>query len=177
MKSNSWIQIISWHFSHAGLNNVLALVISTTVSTVMLALASHSFFTGFDWDGMRQLMATDVASLPAWKIHRASTVYIGIVGICQETEVQLTALLIVYLRKVLVFALLLYRLAKQKWFYCRSDIAAARKEDIYITVGKDSMLCFWVTTLMPSVLYYVCLLCSLAQMQQGMASHYPKQSM
>lgn len=66
------------------------------------------FFTGFDWDGMRQLMGTDMANLLAWKIHRASTVYIGIIPICQETEVQLTALLIISLRRVLVFALLLY---------------------------------------------------------------------
>ena len=43
MKSNSWIQIISWHFSHVVLNNVLALIISTTVSTVTLAVASSSF--------------------------------------------------------------------------------------------------------------------------------------
>lgn len=52
-------------------------------------------------------MARNMANLPAWKIHRASTVYVGIVVICQETEVWLTALLIVSLRKVLVFALLL----------------------------------------------------------------------
>lgn len=95
---------------------------------------------------MKQLMAIDMANLPVWKIQRASTVYIGILVICQETEVQLTALLIVSLRKVLVFALLLYCFGKQKWFYCTSDIAAERKEDIYITAGKDTVLYFWVTT-------------------------------
>lgn len=33
MKSNSWIQSISWHFSHATLNDVLAWVIPPAVST------------------------------------------------------------------------------------------------------------------------------------------------
>lgn len=33
MKSNSWIQTISWHFSHATLNDVLAWVIPPAVST------------------------------------------------------------------------------------------------------------------------------------------------
>lgn len=33
MKSNSWIQIISWHFSHAALKDVLAWVIPPVVST------------------------------------------------------------------------------------------------------------------------------------------------
>lgn len=94
----------------------------------------------------------------AWKIHRASILYIGITLICQETEVQLTALLIVSLRKVPVFALLLYWLAKQKWFHCRSDIAAARKEDVCITAGKASVPYCWVTTWMHSVLCSVCLL-------------------
>lgn len=87
---------------------MLALVISTTVRTVMLFVVISSFFIDSVWDGMRQLMATDMANLPVWKIHRVSTVCIGIVVICQETEVQLIALLIVSLRKVLVFILLLY---------------------------------------------------------------------
>lgn len=167
MKSDLWIHIISWHFSLEVVNNVLALVISTTVRTVMLFVVISSFFIDSVWDGMRQLMATDMANLPVWKIHRVSTVCIGIVVICQETEVQLIALLIVSLRKVLVFILLLYWLAKQKLFYCTTDVAAARKEDICSTVDKESVLYFWVTTLMHSVLYYICLLCSLGQTQQG----------
>lgn len=66
------------------------------------------------------------ANLEVWKIQLSRIIW-AVVIICQEITAQLTALLIVSLQKVLVFALLLHWLAKRKRCDCRGDSAAARQ--------------------------------------------------
>lgn len=123
MKSNSWIQIIIWPFSHATLTDVLAWVIAPAVSTDMRCCFSL-VLTGAVWDSWWPLQICQCGKLGA------SRAYMGVAVICQETEVQLTALLIISLRNKQVFAWLWYWLARQKWFKCTSDSAAVRKEDL-----------------------------------------------
>lgn len=147
MQSNSWIQILIWPFSHATLTDVLAWVIAPAISTAMW-LFFYWFWLGWHETAGGHCKSASVESSEQaeptwalqWSVRRLKCSWQHRWLFLLETS-----------RCLLGFG--------TDW-QGKNDLTAQvtvllRGRRICVTAGKDSVLYFWGTALMPGVLYGV----------------------